>query len=541
MRRSTFPSDDPTPMPRFLSLLLLVGVPLLVILAIRLPYFGVLTLNEDEGLYAMVARAMQQGGLPYRDAWDHAAPGIFTLYWLVFVLFGSWNMFAIRIVALIAHLISSVIVGAAVRERHGSVAGIIAASLTAVSLGGYLALDAVAALTETFLVPFLLAFTLLVLRWAQGEKFRAIPIAILWAFAIWFKIHALFLGGAVLLGAGIARVRAGDNELSILWLLVKSVLFAFAAYLLLVLPMFVQGGFAAYWATYIRYNILYLGVGGYGGSFFSGLLQTAWQWGFPQFLVIALIVAKLLGRSSRRLPNDPARLVLGLGLLAGFIVGIMGGRLFGHYFLPAAAFAGWLAGEGAGLLIREMRQAGARWNSISALTAGVVLLTGLISPILYFHAGSYSLRWGENADPRFVEPYKPLVHQLDAFLEPGEEMWIWGFAPDIYVHAERDCPTRFINCNYLVGLIPWVNAERHINTTEYIVPGSWALLMQDLRNDPPAAIIDTATPNLRFWGKYPLRGSPGLMRFLEENYREVSVTDDYPIYLRRDIADREDM
>src|SRR5262249_17331846 len=45
--------------------------------------------GRDQGIYAMVARAILAGKMPYRDAWDFKPPGIFVIYAIGRALFGS--------------------------------------------------------------------------------------------------------------------------------------------------------------------------------------------------------------------------------------------------------------------------------------------------------------------------------------------------------------------------------------------------------------------------------------------------------------------
>jgi hypothetical protein len=52
--------------------------------------------GRDQGIYAIVARSILEGGMPYRDAWDFKPPGIFVLYAIARALFGA-NQWGIRI------------------------------------------------------------------------------------------------------------------------------------------------------------------------------------------------------------------------------------------------------------------------------------------------------------------------------------------------------------------------------------------------------------------------------------------------------------
>lgn len=63
-------------------------------------FFGLLVITygygRDQGIYAVVARTINEGGMPYRDAWDFKPPGIFLIYALARVFFGN-AQYGIRI------------------------------------------------------------------------------------------------------------------------------------------------------------------------------------------------------------------------------------------------------------------------------------------------------------------------------------------------------------------------------------------------------------------------------------------------------------
>lgn len=522
-----------------LPLSLRLGVPALAVLAVRLPYFGLDVLNSDEGLYALVARAIQRGGLPYRDAWDHAAPGIFYLYRSLFDLFGPWSMGAVRLAALAAHIAGAWVVGEALHRRHGDRVGVLGAAFAAVAVGGYLPADAVAALTETFLLPFLLAAAWLLLSWAEGGRARPAATGILIALATWFKIHALLISLVLLLAAWAARMPGRERRFGELGVVFGTLLAALAAYLLLCLPMFIAGGLPDYLRMYIGYNLFYLGVGEYDLSFFRGLWNTAWQWALPQMLIVALAAsgaAALLGGESRRRARGT---VLLAGFLAALLAALAGARLFGHYFLPAAAFAGWLAGEGAGHFAALAKRWGLRWSSPASLAAAALLFLGLLQPVVIFHGDAWSARVRLAARHQSPGPTFPkLIREIRELALPAENIWIWGFAPEIYLWSRRDCSSRFINDNYLVGLVPWVNAAPGVDTTPWIIPGSWPLLQKDLTSNPPALIVDAAAAGYQFWGKYPLRGQRQLEAFIRRAYLDAGSYDGFRLYLRRDLSGR---
>jgi hypothetical protein len=62
---------------------------------------SLLSFGRDQSIYAVVAREMANGGVPYRDVWDFKPPGIFFVYWLAQSLFGQ-NMLAPRLLEMVS-------------------------------------------------------------------------------------------------------------------------------------------------------------------------------------------------------------------------------------------------------------------------------------------------------------------------------------------------------------------------------------------------------------------------------------------------------
>jgi len=514
-------------------------LPALTVLALRLPYFGLNFLNSDEGIYASVARIMEKGGLPYRDAWDHAAPGIFYLYRVLFGVFGSWNMEAVRGSAFVAHLGAALMIGISLRNRRGYIPGLVGGVMTAVAIGGYLPSDAVSALTEIFMLPPLLGFAWLMLRWCEGQRLNRLSSGILIALAVWFKIHALLIILFLLVGTLWGRRQAGRISRNDITDVFRIFLYSAAAYLVLVVPLFIAGGFGGFWSLYVKYNLLYFASGTYGWEFISGLWQTAWQWGFPQFLTVALGVGGCYTLVSNRNRDGGAGRIMIAGLVGSLVMAMAGGRLFGHYFIPAAAFVGWITGYGFDSLIRSFAEMERRTARTAIIIWIIIFISGALQPIIYFHGYAYQQLW--SATDKKVESKERLSEissKLQEVTQPDQTIWVWGFAPEIYLASKRDPSSRFINCNYLVGLIPWVNTAPNLDTSPSSVPGSWDLLKMDLTQNPPATIVDVSVTDYQFWGKYPLSSRPALYSFVQQNYISIGTFDDFCLYLRRDLAEK---
>ncbi|MGK3986094.1 glycosyltransferase family 39 protein [Sorangium sp. So ce136] len=85
--------------------------------------------GRDQGIYAMVARAVLDGGMPYRDVFDFKPPGIFLIYALTRALFGpaQWGIRALEVLGLAGMCLAMVsLAGRAFGERR---IGVVAAAL----------------------------------------------------------------------------------------------------------------------------------------------------------------------------------------------------------------------------------------------------------------------------------------------------------------------------------------------------------------------------------------------------------------------------
>ncbi|WP_437951109.1 glycosyltransferase family 39 protein [Sorangium sp. So ce296] len=85
--------------------------------------------GRDQGIYAMVARAVLDGGMPYRDAFDFKPPGIFLIYALARALFGpaQWGIRALEVAGLAGMCLAMTsLAGRAFGDRR---IGIVAAAL----------------------------------------------------------------------------------------------------------------------------------------------------------------------------------------------------------------------------------------------------------------------------------------------------------------------------------------------------------------------------------------------------------------------------
>jgi len=107
-----------------------------------------------------------------------------------------------------------------------------------------------------------------------------------------------------------------------------------------------------------------------------------------------------------------------------------------------------------------------------------------------------------------------------------DRIFVWGFAPEFYVLTDRSPASRYIQTNYLTGLIPWVNCDPNIDTAYAIVPGAWEIFMREMNQNRPLFIIDTSIGNYACYAKYPPHKYKYFADFLNENYTVAKVSDE---------------
>ena len=499
------------------------GILVIVGAILRAPSFFRPLMDIDEGCYAAIAARMVDGGLPYRDGVENKVPGVYYAYYWVFRLFGRYDMLALHLTVALVALATALVCGRIARRLYrGSDAA------TRDRIGFYAALLYV--VYSTFFYPKMLA--------ANTEMFLVLPAALaLWAYLAARRHPALYLAAgacmavaflfkqvAFLLFAGLCAdslVALVHKRATIGRALATTVLllFGFVA---------VVGGAAAFLAargilhdaifwsfTYIfRY---YLPAGSNQHAFLLNFVSA--------FLPFLLVVSPLLlpalpmpptWRSWRALDGDATP--VWLWLAASAASSLIGGRMYGHYFVPmipplsvlaAVNVESWLAG------------AHPQWRRRFLLGATTFMAVGFCVWAALYETTTASF-WSPKPDYRLVTDY---VRQTT---RPDERIFVWGWFPALYVEADRSPSTRFVTAHILAG----GGGHTGGGTRGHRVEEGWSLLMDDLTRDPPPVILDTSAGDYGF--EYAtLANYPPLDDFVRARYREERTIAGVRIFRRQ--------
>lgn len=424
-------------------------------------------LEHDAGVYVYIAQRMFEGGLPYRDVWDHKPPGIHLLTAAGLALGGGTTLgvWALELVALAfaGYMSFGALARAFGRGAAllGSVVWIVGSSLL------YLAIGSFTIYAEFFALP--LQFGALRLLVADDGRSRA-------------RVALLGLsGGAVVLlkpslvglWLAIAVVIALEHhsENGALKLARRLALLAGTAALPIVavlVPLAALGVLPDLWDQAIRYNTVYVRPA--LEDSFGALGEALWLL-TPSGLWVAGLVGWLFGVGALwrgRLARAPRTLVLVavLDLPLEVVLGMLPGRRLHHYFLalvpPTAVLTAQLAERLAALAAPRLRGSFVHAGAGAAMVALPLLLLAwlTLSP----------------TDGKMAEAAAYIAHNTG----PAERVLVWGSRAGVLVEAGRLSSTRFV---YQLPLY----------TVGYSTPAMVEAFRAELEARRPAVIVDASS------------------------------------------------
>lgn len=451
-------------------------------------------LNSDEATIATIARMMRHGQELYTGAVDRKPPGAFTLYRLIEPLFGAWSLTAGRWIALAATVTAMWVLGFEARRRWPGVAPAAVAVLGIVAFSVLPAEDSRAVGFELLAtLPAVGAFVL-------GARRRFVLAALLLGIAGLFKQPMLL--GALPMAVQCLTVPVGALAVSWSRRIARLVLAGATT------ATTVVAGLAPFG---LRNALSWFA--GTGDKYLSGTrLSTVTiialeQVGSLLGLTMGLFILAAVFWGRRRISMD-----LAVWIIASVIASAIGLRFVLHYFnqlIPAlvllAAPALTAATFAKGAAIVPARAKVARLGLVWMAGAAVFSMVTVLAPTV-FHD---------------IPDVADVVSAIDARTQPGDKIFVWGQAPEIYWSSDRDPATRYPHVGFITGVTP-----KRPGVPAYVLaqPGAAEKLLDDLEKNHPVLIVDAAIASVRGGNRYPLATSP-IAAFVAANYCEVDVID----------------
>ncbi len=482
----------------------------LIVLA-HAPSFFHRLLDSDEAIYASIAALMNQGGALYSDGGaDNKPPGIFWVYAATFRIFGTYQMTAIHLVALLVIAGTCLLLFLAGRQLSNSRAGLLAAVLygvlTAQGNPGLLAANA-----EALMMLPLTASVLLILR-RQWLWSGALLVAAI-AFKQVAAANLLLLPAAlVFLEPEYKRFRA-------------AVMFAaglLAGLLVGATILELTSSLTGFW----RWSVASL----YGQATMNWRPDQLWfrvRYSLPFFIGgTAVLWVAALAFASRWKRLDASERVVVVWLAVSALGSVAGGHLFYHYFIQVIGPLALLAGIAIDWALENSTRA-RRANFPSRRWIAGVIVVGVAVPTVAW--GAYDLV----ADPLTYDRGPPVPQHaqvaayIDAHTRPEDRIFVWGDSPNLYVESDRLMASRFPG--FLRGFARGSGLPPNNWDT---APDVWPELQADLARNPPALIVDTAAAGWSDFAMYPMSNYPVLQDLVTTKYHLVAVVDGVAMYAR---------
>ncbi|GAA3142870.1 hypothetical protein GCM10010521_32010 [Streptomyces rameus] len=456
--------------------------PLLAALACvtRIPSFVQPLWNPDEGFLAVQARLLAQGGRLYETVVDRKPPLLPWLYQSAFALFGSGSLTPLRVLAVLAQLLTAALLASLARRRWGDRAGRTAGVLYLLISVGLNPEDAQAATFEVFMLP----GTAAALWCADRARWGVAGAAVAAAFLTKQTGGAVLLPVAWLLHRQGGGLRAGLPRLA-------------AGFALPVLGVALATDPAGFLFWTVTGSAAYASVTGSELHVLARALTNA--------AILAAASAGLLPPVVRALRGARTTVPeLWLWLASSAAAVMLGCHFFGHYYLQLTPPLALLATAALHVLPGERHTA--------------AVLTSACSCALF-------VGWGLLAPRPELAHTERVAAALTQRTAPADRVLVWGIHPETYWLAGRTPATRYLTAGLLTNYSGGRDGPQV--GEKYAVAGAWPVFRREMTAHAPALVVDDSRGE-----PYAPDRLPTLRRLLTAGYEEVGRVDGAVLYAR---------
>ena len=453
----------------------------LVTAVVRVPTFR-LPLDQDGSVFCTCALTWSEGGLPYRDAWDHKPPLTYLAYRALFAVAPPSSVSVnatLRVGSMLCDALTAVLLLLLGRRLFGLGAGVAAGLVFGVFTGAAV-LQLESFQPERLTVLFTVAGVLAGVAYADSRRYwQAALCGLLFGLALIAKQIAAPVGVAMWAWLTWDALR-GEGRKALPRVVVHSVLLAVGALLpwgLCVAYFAGQGAFAEFWECTFTFNLFYASEHR-KGSLLAGVVRLVKTMGFDHASLWLAgaggMVAALAARSLRR---GGVLVLLWVG--AAFLALVLPGQYAFYYYIPSV---GALA-LGCGLALVGLWRVARRPGALRAVAAAsMVVLLGLAAFAAKRSYGFLKLR--TRADATDVVVAK-LADYIASETQPGDRIYMRGGRMQVYVLSGRRnvCPYMY---DFYYGLPP--------EEAYHYKPEKLAAIMAALEeHKPPFIVVVDAT------------------------------------------------
>ncbi|MDX9702126.1 MAG: glycosyltransferase family 39 protein [Candidatus Auribacterota bacterium] len=527
-----------------------------------IPFLPYHILHIDESVYILVARKILQGGTPYRDVWDHKPPMVFFLFSFALKMFGAKNYVVLNFITMMFCLFSTVLIYKLARYIVSARIAGLACMFYPVISNVLLERDALNPNTEIYMMSYVLLCVAFTFRYFSG-----------------YRVKDMFLAG---LSAGMATAFKQPSATILMPVFTAMLLTAFhnrriIKTLLRGLISFATGGMFVWLAITVyfiannalpdflfqcfKFNFIYSSditkidmLRGLRRIYTQSFIDLPFF--FVPYAIGCISMLSIL--IWRRIDFKRARLLVFLLFWhLGDIIGMSAGGLFyPHYLVQWMPSFSMITVIGLYLayktLFRKYRVAAIICMCFYILfIMRIIFVTGIsyrnVETAVYVEYKTPMENWrrmrayysviGDNflqypyyRDPKQYYSALNTVKIIRSFVPRDGTIFIWGFIPELYLFADREPSSRFVFTSFVSGRFYGLqNLHIHPKFTRMHLYME-TLMLGDLMNHKPNLIVLSDTKRLP--------STEGFFKYLDANYRKLSVTSEYPVelFLRKDFV-----
>jgi len=486
-------------------------------------------IDVDETLFAIFARVWQHGGIPYADAVETKAMGIYYFYVLASWLSGSLpniNMTAVHLLSIVWTGLTAWVVGRIATRIANERAGLWAALLFVLFSSFFIPKIIGASMDLTLLLPCALAMDFLLHDRDDGTLWRSFLAGILVSAGIIIKYQAGIMLPVVLTYFWLLRFpprKAFTHSfIFALGCIPLTALMFWQLYTLGALQDFIYWSFGG--------SFRYLASGKGTISIWRKLLSHVLPFIVSTFLIWALATKRFkewwqLGRV--RWQKNPAESGVWLWFFLSIIAVCAGGRFYAHYFLLLMPQLSILAA------LRLVSWDETSWNRYRKWVFLAIAAPFLVTMTLRWYPRPFYAQLHEE----YIDDYKPYGEMLKSRTQPNDRILVWGYSPAVYWFAERLPATRYLWSDVLVGRVVGIqrDLEEKIDYSQFIHPEMWKMFFSDMDEHRPAYIIDMAPTGMHNYQHFPMQNYPDLMAYIFQNYVQEPDFMGAKLFRRKDL------
>ncbi len=461
-------------------------------------------LERDEGMFGYMGQLILDGGLPYRDAFDHKPPVVFYLNALALILVPP-TPFGIHLFLHIYNFLTLLTLYFLGKTYSNSptpgmwVALIYAVFSSSPGIEGY------AATTEMFLLlPLTLSLLFAVLAVRKSKYYFSILSGLFAALAFWTKHTAALIILFIILYLIVAQIKNDKNNNYDFSKVVKSSLLwcsgFFLISLLIALYFFSLNSFDQFIYCNFTYNFVYS-----KGLKFTKILPSYLRVTKKIFSGNFFVIALGIGVGFVHIVRKDKTGVFMLGFLFFSLLATIPGYAYWHYFAQLAAAIALAGGLGLTSMLARLGNKKTRAACSLLCAAAILLIPVFVHSDYYYKEPPDQISrhyFGINPFPESIE----LAGFLAARTWRKDSIFIFGSEPQLLLYAQRKSAAYFAYVYPLMSEYPgYKEFQRQV----------W----DDITKAQPRYIITVELPTSLGWdGKADLWLVMKMRQLMESNY-----------------------